>query len=71
ITNVTEISGDIIWDGKTNDVPFIVWRVQADKNFIPMMKYQLIAGTNFTGTSSDYDKYILNETAVKAMGLKP
>ncbi|PZR12610.1 MAG: hypothetical protein DI539_19765 [Flavobacterium psychrophilum] len=71
ITNVTEISGDIIWDGKTNDVPFIVWRVQADKNFIPTMKYQLIAGTNFTGTSSDYDKYILNETAVKAMGLKP
>jgi ABC-type antimicrobial peptide transport system permease subunit len=35
------------------------------------MKYQLIAGTNFTGTSSDDNKYILNETAVKAMGLKP
>lgn len=71
ITNVTEISGDIIWDGKTDDVPFIVWRVQADKNFIPTMKYQLIAGTNFTGTSSNDNKYILNETAVKAMGLKP
>ncbi|MGH2649548.1 MAG: FtsX-like permease family protein, partial [Ginsengibacter sp.] len=71
ITNVTEVSGDITWDGKTDDVPFIVWRVQADKNFIPTMKYQFIAGTNFTGTPSDNNKYILNETAVKAMGLKP
>lgn len=71
ITNVTEISGDIIWDGKTDDIPFMVWRLQADKNFIPTMKYQLIAGKNFTGTASDDNKYILNETAVKAMGLKP
>ena len=71
ITNVTEISGDINWDGKKDNVPFMLWRVQADKNFIPTMKYQFIAGTNFTGTPSDNNKYILNETAVKAMGLKP
>lgn len=71
ITDVTEVSGDIVWDGKENNVPFMLWRVQADKKFIPTMKYQLIAGTNFTGTSSDDNKYILNETAVKAMGLKP
>ncbi len=71
ITNVAEVSGDIVWDGKENNIPFMLWRVQADKNFIPTMKYQLIAGTNFTGTSSDDNKYILNETAVKAMGLKP
>ena len=71
ITNVTEVSGDIMWDGKKDNVPFMLWRVQADKRFIPTMKYQLIAGTNFTGTSSDDNKYILNETAVKAMGLKP
>ena len=49
----------------------MLWRVQADKNFIPTMKFQFIAGTNFTGTPSDDNKYILNETAVKAMGLKP
>jgi ABC-type antimicrobial peptide transport system permease subunit len=71
ITNVTEVSGDIVWDGKENNIPFMLWRVQADKNFIPTMKYQLIAGTNFTGAPSDDNKYILNETAVKAMGLKP
>ncbi len=71
ITNVTDVSGDIAWDGKENNIPFMLWRVQADKNFIPTMGYQLIAGTNFTGTSSDNNKYILNETAVKAMGLKP
>jgi putative ABC transport system permease protein len=71
ITNVTEVSGDITWDGKENSIPFMLWRVQADKNFIPTMKYQFIAGTNFSGTSSDNNKYILNETAVKAMNLKP
>ena len=71
ITNVAEVSGDIVWDGKENNIPFMLWRVQADKNFIPTMKYQLIAGKNFTGTPSDDNKYILNETAVKAMGLKP
>jgi ABC-type antimicrobial peptide transport system permease subunit len=71
ITNVTEVSGDIMWDGKKDNVPFLLWRVQADKNFIPTMKYRFIAGTNFTGTPSDDNKYILNETAVKAMGLKP
>jgi len=70
ITNLTEVSGDIVWDGKEDSVPFILWRVQADKNFIPTMKYHFIAGTNFTGTPSDDNKYILNETAVKAMGLK-
>jgi ABC-type antimicrobial peptide transport system permease subunit len=71
MTNVTEISGDIVWDGKADDVPFMLYRVQADKNFIPTMKYQFIVGTNFTGMPSDDKKYILNETAVKAMGLKP
>ncbi|MGB4774572.1 MAG: FtsX-like permease family protein, partial [Daejeonella sp.] len=71
ITNVTEVSGDIAGDGKEDNIPFMLWRVQADKDFIPTMKYQLIAGTNFNGTASDDNKYILNETAVKAMGLKP
>jgi len=71
ITNVTEVSGDIMWDGKKDNVPFMLWRVQADKNFIPTMKYQFITGTNFTGTPSDDNKYILNETAVKVMALKP
>lgn len=71
ITNVTEVSGDIVWEGKKDNVLFLLWRVQADKNFIPTMKYRFIAGTNFTGTPADDNKYILNETAVKAMGLKP
>src|SRR5579871_1761026 len=71
ITNVTEVSGDIVWDGKEGNVPFMLCCVSADKKFIPTMKYQLIAGTNFSETPSDENKYILNETAVKAMGLKP
>lgn len=71
ITSIMDVSGDILWEGKKNNAPFMVWRVYADKNFIPLMKYNFIAGGNFTGTPSDDNKYILNETAVKAMGLKP
>lgn len=71
ITNVAEVSGDILWDGKKDNTPFMLWRVHADKNFAPTMKLHFIEGGNFTGMPSDDHKYILNETAVKAMGLKP
>jgi putative ABC transport system permease protein len=71
ITNVSDVSGDIVWEGKKDSTPFMLWRVYADKNFIPTMKYSILYGSNFSGTPSDEYKYILNETAVKKMGLKP
>ncbi|WP_191967815.1 ABC transporter permease [Rhizosphaericola mali] len=71
ITNVSDVSGDIVWAGKKDSTPFMLWRVYADKNFIPTMKYKLVYGSNFSGSPSDEYKYILNETAVQKMGLKP
>ena len=35
------------------------------------MKIKFVEGQNFTGTPADSAYYILNETAVKKMGLKP
>ena len=71
IANITKVNGDITWQGKPDNTILMAWRICADKNFIPTMKLHFIEGGNFTGMPSDDHKYILNETAVKAMGLKP
>jgi len=42
----------------------------ADKDFIPTMNVQLVAGKNFTGMSADASSIILNETAVKTLDIK-
>jgi ABC-type antimicrobial peptide transport system permease subunit len=71
IADITKVNGDITWQGKPDKTVLMAWRICADKNFIPTMKLHFIEGGNFTGMPSDNYKYILNETAVKAMGLKP
>jgi len=40
-----------------------------DKDFIPMMGIEFAAGDNFRGTPADSTYFILNETAVKAIGM--
>ena len=43
----------------------------ADKNFIPSMKFSLVAGTNFPSETEGAERYIvLNETAVRTLGFK-
>ncbi|MDE3182974.1 MAG: ABC transporter permease [Bacteroidota bacterium] len=71
IANITKVNGDITWQGKPDNTMLMAWHICVDKNFIPTMKLHFIEGGNFTGMPSDDHKYILNETAVKAMGLKP
>ncbi|MFI2741630.1 ABC transporter permease [Zhouia sp. PK063] len=75
-TGVGDISGidsstsDLQWPGQTNSQQLIITQATIDKNFIPTMKIKLIEGKNFTGFPSDESSYIVNETAVKEMGLK-
>jgi len=71
IADITKVNGDITWQRKPDKTVLMAWRICADKNFIPTMKLHFIEGGNFNGMPSDDYKYILNETAVKAMGLKP
>lgn len=63
-------SGDIQWQGKEKGETVMVYPLSVEKDFIPFFKMQLMAGNNFTGTPADSGHYILNETAVKEMGLK-
>ena len=64
-------TGDINWTGKLKDNNMIVVNANVDKDFIPMMHFQFVEGGNFKGMPSDTASYIVNETMVKEMGLKP
>jgi len=63
-------TGDTDWDGKENGRMFIINANGVDEQFIPLLKMQLVAGTNFTNVKADSAHFILNETAVKQAGIK-
>ena len=70
-SNVTSSTGDLDWKGKPANTNLMITQVSADKDFIPTMKIKFLEGHNFTGTPADSAYFILNETAVRQMGLKP
>jgi len=63
-------TGDTYWEGKEQGSTFLIHPNSIDKNFIPLLKMQLVAGSNFTGSKSDSAHFILNETAVRQAGIK-
>jgi putative ABC transport system permease protein len=63
-------SGDTDWDGKAPGQTFIVHPIVIDKDFISFFKMKLTQGTSFTGSKMDTAHFILNETAVKQIGMK-
>ncbi|WP_300603373.1 ABC transporter permease [Niabella sp.] len=71
IMNVGSSSGDLEWKGKTPDMQMMISEVAAEKNFLPTLKLKFLEGGDFSGTPADSNKYIVNETAVKQMGLTP
>jgi len=70
IIDLGGINGDNDWDGKAANQTFIVHPIAVDKNFIPFFKLQLAEGEGFTGTMADSTYFLLNETAVKEIGLQ-
>jgi len=68
-SNVSSSTGDLDWKTKPANTSLMITQLAADKDFIPAMKIKFTEGKNFTGTPSDSAYYILNETAVKQMGL--
>src|SRR5690606_11845681 len=59
------------WKEKSTDQNnFFITQVGIDRNFLTVMNIKLVAGNGFTGTPADSSNVILNETAVKQMGIK-
>lgn len=63
-------TGDTDWDGKEPGRSFLIHPNSIDKNLIPLLNMQIVAGKNFSGSKSDSAHLILNETAVKQAGIK-
>ncbi len=71
ITDVHNATGDLEWPGKTANDNIIITQSSIDKDFIPTMGIQLLEGQNLTGTAADSNLYVVNEAAVREMGLTP
>ena len=69
IDDLHNSTGDVDWDGKPVNSQFIINFMNIDEHFLPMMKMRLVAGDNFSGRPADSAHYILNETAVRQMGI--
>ncbi|MCC6287440.1 MAG: ABC transporter permease [Chitinophagaceae bacterium] len=76
LSNVYDISdygiatGDIEWQGKSKNDNMVVSVANVDKDFIPLMNFNFIEGSNFSGTPADTSHFIINQTMAKQMGLK-
>jgi len=68
--NIMEIDsghGFFDWEGKTTEGMSMHKQLRADTSYVRVMGLTLVDGGNFTSTTER--QYILNEAAVKAMGL--
>ena len=70
-TNISQLTGDFDWKGKPANANLMITQLAAGKDFIPTMRIKFLEGGDFTGITADSSHFILNETAVKKMGLKP
>lgn len=62
--------GDAGWDGKDPKQNLIFHPIGIDRDFISFFKMKLVQGASFTGALTDTAHFILNETAIKEMGIK-
>lgn len=71
VLNVQSSTGSLEWEGKPADMTsFMISQLSVDRTFPDVMDMQLVAGEGFTGTAADSNRYLLNETAIKLMGLE-
>ncbi|PWK72970.1 putative ABC transport system permease protein [Mucilaginibacter oryzae] len=70
IISSSMISGDNSWEGKAPGQTFILHPMGIDQDFIRFFKLKLQQGTGFSGTAADSTHFILNEAAIKEIGMK-
>lgn len=70
IVHIGGLSGETDWDGKMPNQTFIVHPIIVDKDFISFFKMKMVAGASFTGAVNDTAHYILNEEAIRELGMK-
>jgi putative ABC transport system permease protein len=64
--------GDLVFENRITEEPLRSFIIDADSNYFEVFDIQLLAGRNFSRSAfldSNRAEYIINETAVKNMGL--
>lgn len=62
-------TGDVDWDGKTNNQLIKISPISVAPDFLSFFHISLSAGGDFSGTPADATAFIINETAAAQMGL--
>ena len=70
IVKIGGITGDNEWDGKEANQSFIVHPMAIDKDFLSFFNMKTVEGSGFTGAVNDTTHFILNEAAVRELGMK-
>lgn len=63
-------TGDNDWDGKPSKSNLWFNMIYSDQSALDFFKIKLTQGKNFTGSMADSTHFLINETAVREMGLK-
>ncbi|MGE8290031.1 MAG: ABC transporter permease [Sphingobacterium sp.] len=63
-------TGDNDWDGKPSNSNLWFSITHSDQYALDFFKIKLAQGKNFTGSMADSTHFLINETAVREMGLK-
>jgi putative ABC transport system permease protein len=58
------------WPGKDQSKTLLIATLPIERNFLSVMHIQLKEGKGFSGTAADSGYFLLNETAIREMGLK-
>jgi putative ABC transport system permease protein len=66
---LSAMTTSIFWPGKPSGDVTMFRMVSTDKDFVSTMKMEIVEGRDFVDTNNDSLSYLVNETAVKAMGL--
>lgn len=70
IYSLGRTTGDIQWEGMDPNAGLVIKPFGIDASFITMMDMKIVAGKGFSGSKLDSAHVMLNESAVKAMGLE-
>lgn len=70
MTDIIGWTGNNDWDGKLPKSNLLFHQLAIDKDFTSFFNMKLVQGNSFTGSKSDSVHFIVNETAVNAMGIK-
>lgn len=70
LLNSGATTGDVDWSGREAAQHVVFTQIPIERNFLDVLGIKLTQGAGFTGTAADTVNYILNETAVLAMGIK-